>query len=141
MAWATTDDVEDVTGSTVTSGELSRAQAVVELFVGRTPAADDQPTRAVDLHWLKQAVCWQAVWLKDQPGYNSRSSFSDMAQDGFQLSVGARHDLHLAPLAARAIKNLTWMSSRSIEISRLAEDAVPAFNLESSDNYHYWRPL
>jgi hypothetical protein len=141
-AWATLGNVIDITGTAVTLAQLRQAQAVVELFVGRTPAADEQPIRPVDLHWLRQAVCWQAVWQKDQPGYTTRSSFTSMSQDSFQVNVAGRHDLHLAPLAARAVKNLTWMASRSVAIGRPSGVPIPAFNTEAALDYpvpaRYW---
>lgn len=139
MAWATTANVETITGTTVTSAQLNAAQAVVELFVGVTPDADDAATTR-DLHWLKQAVAWQSVWQKDQPGFSTRSSVEGGDQDGARWTYTSKAAVNLAPLAIRAIKNLSWMGNRSVAVS-LPATAPLAFNVETSDAYHDWVPL
>lgn len=139
MAWATTDDVEDVTGETVTAPQLAQAQAVVELFTGRTPASDDA-LLVRDVYWLKQAVCWQTVWQKEQPGFASRSSVANMIQDGAHWEYTSKAAVNLAPLAIRAIKNLSWMGSRTVSFA-VPLEAVGQTLLESSDPVWSWQPL
>lgn len=144
MAWATTDDVSTITGITVTSAQLAQAHGVVELHAGRT---QDQPTdtmRARDLGWLKRAVCWQAVWQKEQAGYTTRVSATRIAQDGVDVTLGPAGG-ELAPLAARALRNLSWKGTRSIRVAHpgraLAHPDLIDYASDYSDGTHRWTPL
>jgi hypothetical protein len=139
MAWATISEVSDITGQTVDAPKLARAQAVVEIHAGRTPDADAAAT-ARDLHWLKQAVCWQAAWQPLQPAFHARSGIKRVSQDGLTTEYNSQADISLAPLATRAIKNLSWMGSRT---ATLTDAWVPpaAFTNEASDSSHGWVPL
>ncbi len=137
--WASVGDVLLTTGVTVSSAELAQAGAVVALHVNRTPDSD-VAVSARDLNWLKQAVCWQAVWQRSQPGYATRSEVSHAEQDGAVYSYPSRSAQTLAPLAKRAIKNLTWMGNRALFLGVAA--AVPAaFTTEASADAHLWSPL
>lgn len=123
--WATLQDVQDVTGQTVTAADLAAAQSVVETHVNRTPSANGG-MRTRDLYWLKAAVCWQAAWMPFQPGYVGRSGVTGVSQDGISATYRSRADQLLAPLAQAAIGNLSWKGSRSIQVGRrrprLADD-------------------
>jgi hypothetical protein len=139
MAWATVQEVDDITGQTVDAPKLAQAQAVVEIHVGRTPDADAAAT-ARDLYWLKQAVCWQAAWQPAQPAFHARSGLKRVSQDGLTLEHNTAADITLAPLANRAIKNLSWMGSRTAQpTTRRVPPA--AFTNEASDCSHGWVPL
>ncbi len=139
--WATRNDVLDITGELVSLGQLRQAQAVIELHVGRSAAADEA-AGARDLYWLKQAVCWQAAWQKDQPGYTQRHQVARVQQDGTGYDYDTSVAVVLAPLAIRAIRNLSWIGGN--RVLSLADRTVPApaaFNVETSDELHPWRPL
>lgn len=138
--WATTSDVLTLTGQSVTDAQVLQAQAVVEIYCGRTTDAD-AATSPRDLYWLKQAVAWQAAWTSEQVALHARSSFQIQSQDGVHVNLNSPHELHLAPLAARSIRNLSWFSSnRSLTLTRHVEQPGP-FNVETSDAYHLWEPL
>lgn len=139
-AWASIPDVAAITGITVDAATLAQAQAAIEIYVNRTPDADEAAS-ARDLHWLKQAVCWQSAWLTEQPMYHARSTFEFQIQDGTHLRLNAGHELQLAPLATRAIRNLSWMGNRTLTIAPTATSAPIAFNNEASDWTHGWEPL
>lgn len=141
MAWANTDDVEDITAVVVLAPTLAMAQAIIELHVDRSPAADAAAT-ARDLYWLKQAVCWQAAWVKDQPGLTSRHLVTRVDQDGAGFEYTGEAAISLAPLAIRAIRNLSWIGgNRVLTLAPVTVAAGLAFNLESSDAQHPWNPL
>jgi hypothetical protein len=115
--WATTADCTSITGVTPTDAVLALAQAIIEDHTTRTPDANDS-MRLRDLTWLKKAVAWQAAWIPSQPDLLTRMGAKSLSQDG--LSWQGRNDVDqfLAPLAQRALKNCSWMGSRSIRTGR-----------------------
>lgn len=117
MAWATTSDVTTITGATVTSGDVTVAQSVVETYVNRSEDAVNGFTER-DLGHLRKAVAFQAAWLAGQPGYLTRMGATSVQQDGLSTTLTNPADMTLAPLAQRAIKNLTWMGTRTIHRRR-----------------------
>lgn len=141
MAWATTADVLTITAVTVTDAVTAQAQAIVEMHVNRTPDAD-AAAMTRDLYWLKQAVCWQAAWLKDQPGFTSRHLVERVEQDGAGFEYAGQVAVTLAPLAIRAIRNLSWIGGQKV-LTLSCPPSVPAlaFNNEASDDAHLWEPL
>lgn len=141
MAWATAADVEAITGHGVDDPTLAQANAHIEIFSNRTPdAAAGIGER--DLYWLKQATCWQAVWLAQQPAVDGRSTHTSLSQDGMSVTYDAEHQLVLAPLAARSLRNLSWKGSRSLDVRPVhAGPAAVDFTSERSDEHHGWSPL
>lgn len=155
MAWATLADCTSIAGSapglipgqTATpQGTLNVAQAMIEDAVNRTEAAEGS-FRARDLEWLKKAVVWQAAWLPSQPGILGRVMAQSVTQDGTSAQFRSAADQTLAPLAQRAIKNLSWMGSRSLRTTtrfqRLGEDDLAAatnaaFLASGADPEHGW---
>lgn len=122
MPWASTADVGEITGVTVTDDRLSLAAGVIEMVVGRTQDATWIPAR--DLRWLKRAVAYQAAWMESQPDYLTRSDVVQSAQDGASATYKGAQDL--APLAKRALKRLTWRGNRSVHTeSTLTERGGP----------------
>ena len=119
MGWATTTDVEDVTGQTVTDAQLALAAATVETHSGRPYTTDIAAvTGTRDTHWLKRAEVFQAVWLLAQPDLLQRlnvTSITTTPGSGgtTQLGVDA---LTLAPYAAKALQKLSWKRSRSVRV-------------------------
>lgn len=138
--WATPTEVFDISGELVTVPQLKLAQGVVALHVGRTPLADDAASPR-DLYWLKQATAWQAAWQKDQPGYTSRSLVQRVQQDGAGFDYAGQAAVSLAPLAIRAIRNLSWIGGHRVLSLGDAPVGLAAFNVEASDDQHPWRPL
>lgn len=142
MAWATLADVREVTGSGAEAVELAAADSVISIYANRTSdAAEAMSSR--NLHWLKVATCWQTVWQRDQPGFDSQQVVASFSQDGESVSYTGEWNLTLAPMAARALKNLSWKASRTI---RTPNARVPAgrsadFLNEASDWHSGWRPL
>jgi hypothetical protein len=139
--WATLDDVRAITGSGAEAVELAVAQSVIEVFANRTPDATES-FGARNLHWLKAAVCWQTVWQRDQPGFNAQQMVRSFSQDGENATYTAEWNLTLAPMAARALKNLSWKGTRSINTpnARVPLGRVLEYNFinERSDDYSEW---
>jgi hypothetical protein len=109
--WATASDVATVTGKTVSAENVAAAISSISVEVARTT---DDVLATRDLYWLKQACCWQAAWLPDQPDFTGRSEVSNVSQDGVAVTYTDRASVVLAPLAKAAIRNLSWMKSRSV---------------------------
>lgn len=142
MAWATVAQVLADTGYDVTEGDLALASGVIALYSGVT---EDMPTAAIatrDRYWLRLATSYQAAWMRDKPGYfDQRESHTDMSADNERVSRESDAQLMLAPLAARSLRNLTWMGTRSV---RTVPNGLPPrldFLNEASDAYGTWSPL
>lgn len=146
MTWATEAEVLSVTGVTVTAAQLAQANSVITIFANRT---EDAVLSTRDLYWLKQATCWQAAWQKDQAGYTTRHSVTEVTQDGMQLiySGGDSPNLAaitLAPLAQRALRNASWKGSRTLRIDPVSQDTLSVntnYRLESNDDLFPWQPI
>lgn len=143
MAWATTNDANTLTGIACAEDELLYAQAMIELFIGRTESLATAELSARDLEWLRRAVVYQAVWLKTNPDAVQRIEVSELSQDGVSGTLTG-DALVLAPLARRAINKLSWKGSRSVCVAPLdyrgrriywPGDPIIDYNFES------WRPL
>ncbi len=149
--WASVSRVQTITGSLVTEDQLATAQGIVELYSGRTYAGSsiNSSIRAKDLAWLEKAVAYQAAWMPTQPGYFGKHSVKEVSQDGAQIIyAGASQSnnsamIMLAPLAARALKNVSWMRSRTIKIKPPSyEGEHPSYgDYKRNDDHPGWRPL
>jgi len=148
MAWATAAECADVTGVTPDAATLTLAHSTIRAHVNRSEAAAAAMT-VRDLDWLREAVAWQAAWLPYQPGYLARMGAESMSQDGLTVKPNTPADLLLAPLAQRALKNLSWMGTRSLRTTsratRPAEgggtQSATAWLNEGADPETGWTPL
>ena len=130
-AWASAQDVINATGVSVTDQQLAQAQSDIEIFTNRI-FADTERIRTRDLHWLGQAVARQAAWLAGQFGLETRLDATQIQQD--QVSTTLQGDgLVLAPMAARALKRVSWMRSRTVHIRSAVEGAGPLVGDALSD--------
>lgn len=142
MAWALSTDVEATVGRGVDASVLAQANNQITVFANRTPdAADGMAAR--DLYWLKAAACWQAAWLDQQPAVDGRSAHTSLSTDGQSVTQDAEYQIVLAPLAARALRNLSWKSSRSVDVQPVSTGPTWPRNFlnERSDELHDWDPL
>jgi hypothetical protein len=119
MAWATTANVLALTGETVTEATVLKASAVIDIYANRTEEASAGISPR-DLGWLMRACSWQAAWMPSQPGFNQRNQYSEITQDGMQIKHEAEWETNLAPMAARALKNLSWKGSRTVRVPSVA---------------------
>lgn len=118
-AWATIADVLSITNERVTSEQLDLASSAIAPYANRgiSMAGELKPR---DRECLRQAVAWQAAWLKSKSGFVARDSVDELQQDGLTIvhSRGGTgdHKVSLAPLAARALKNLSWKGTRTTRV-------------------------
>lgn len=138
--WATLADVLATTGKTVDETDLLQGESTVTIYANRTPAASANMGQR-DLYWLNSAACWQTVWQMQQPGYDQKSSVAEISQDGLQIVYEHEWQISLAPLAARAIKNLSWKASTSLRFQPVVRPPAVDFTMEESDPYSSWFPM
>lgn len=152
MSWwgVTQTAVLDATALRVSDADIAMASSMVEIFVNRTEAASAAMANR-DTHWVRQAIIWQAAWLPSQADVAGRLDATRVDQDGVATETGTTssgsarpHAFVLAPMAARAIKNLSWKASRAVEMPNL--DVLPAplmwdATLESNDCLEDWNEL
>lgn len=140
-AWATPQQVIDVTGVTVDQQQLAQAQAAIEVLSNRI-YDETARIRTRDQYWLGRAVAWQAAWLVGQYDLTTRLDATATSQDGVgnQLTSDA---LVLAPMAGRALRRCSWMKSRTIHVGTPLESGRYVRNalLETSDNGQPWEPM
>lgn len=140
MSWVTEADALKYTGETIAPEDLEKASAVITIYAGVT---EDQPTASIgarDRLWLAMATAYQAAWMPSKPGLlTQRESHADTSTDGTRVARESDSQIMLAPLAARTLKNLSWMGTRST----LIPSAVPAprsdFLNEAYDGAAGWK--
>lgn len=140
-AWASAQDVIGATGVTVTEQQLAQAQAAIEVFTNRI-YSDTSRLRTRDLHWLGQAVAYQAAWIAGQFGLETRLDATQIQQDGVTTTL-KDDGLTLAPMAARALRRVSWMRSRTIHVRSPLEGVGPIGNIlfEGADEQQWWNPM
>ena len=140
-AWATAQDVTDATGVTVTDQQLTQAQHAIETFSNRI-FGDETRMRTRDVHWLGQAVAYQAAWIAGQFGLETRLDATQIQQDQVSTTL-ADGGLVLAPMAGRALRRVSWMRSRTVHIRSAIEGAGPITGdalSYGSDDHMVWAP-
>ncbi len=139
-AWATAQQVLNTTGVSVTDAQLAQAQAAIQVLTNRIYTATAR-IRTPDLHWLGQAVASPAAWIAGQFGLETRLDATQIQQD--QVSTTLTGDgLVLAPMAARSLRRVSWMRSRTVHIRSAVEGAGPVGNVlsDSADDSLVWAP-
>lgn len=141
--WATVAEVYSITGARPTDTQLNTAGAVVNIFANRSVSASAGMS-ARDLYWLKHAVAWQAVFEAANPGLNQRSLVAGVSQDGVSANYVNEASVVLAPLAQRAIRNLSWKGSRTLlpqKVGQLRSGVLTDYTMESTDASQVWEPM
>jgi hypothetical protein len=139
MSWATPEQALAFTGLEVTQAELDPASAMIDLYAG---VSEDQPAPSIldrDRRWLAMACAYQAVWMRSKPGLlEYRESHQDTSADGVRTSRRSDSDIMLAPLAARALRNLSWIGPRDVSYHDVyARQRKGSLN-EADDPYDAW---
>lgn len=126
------------TGKDLSQGALDAASSIVTLYAGVT---EDQPEDSIsprDRVWLEMATAYQAAWQK--PGLlEQRESHTSTSADRVRVDRESDSQIMLAPLAARAIRSLSWVGN----VTTTSAAFRPGGSLlsESVDPYHAWKPL
>lgn len=139
--WATPSDVAAITGQAVSDEQLVTAQMIIDLVSNRTPDVSGSVLKR-DITWLKRAVAYQASWMVSQTDIFTRSSMANVSQDGVSGTYTSKAAIYLAPLAIRALKNVSWLRSRSLRIqSPFIDRGGTGVNPMTDDSLWNWAPM
>ena len=129
-----------MTGVTVTAAQLAQAQIVIDIFSGRTYAAEPR-TGSRDKAWLKAAVAYQAAWMPTQPDLFGRLDYTAVPGAAPVTGTG----MVLAPMAKWALRRVSWLKSRSLHVRSPFLDGPGGFGAnplsEASDDAFAWSPM
>lgn len=140
-AWATPQQVIDITGVSVTDQQLTQAQAAIEMFSNRI-YADTARIRARDLYWLRLAVAYQTAWAKGQYDLHTRLDANQVQQDGVVANLNDTA-MSLGPEAKKALQRCSWMRSRTIHVRAPFVDGQRGYAnvlADAADEQFPWTP-
>lgn len=141
MSWSTIAQALSWTGEEVGQEELDRAAGVIELYAGAVQEQPADSISAVDRRWLAQAESYQAVWMRGKPGFlTARESHTSTSADGVSVQRAADSQNMLAPLAARCLRNLSWLGTRTVQHGPPVR-LKGSFLSEEADAANSWTPL
>ena len=107
----TVDNVYDITGYTVDEADIRKAQAIVEVFAGRTEALI---TNVVDLEWMRYAVAWQTAYMsQDTNSVYEQANVQSMTQNDTMINFGDK-TYAVSPLVIKAVSRLSWNKSKTV---------------------------
>lgn len=145
MAWATDEDVYDVTGREASPESLAAAHVIVEIFAGTTSiATDDGLVSSRNLRRLTQATAFQAVWLDTHPDVLDAMDVEGISQDGLNATYANANAHLLAPMAKRCIDRLSWKAQIRVGRGNWSRRHVSdRGNRDSAvrDDQYEWSPL
>lgn len=157
MAWATVEQVTSITTVTPSAEELAVAQGIVEMLVDRYYEDHNDRITLRDQRRLRQAVAFQAAFVHAQAAEHGSidkaltaqritaerfregsRSYSTGGTGGSSSSVvGASLEGVVAPLAAAAVRRVSWMSVRTLDPLNLP----PAGHDDNDDPVDGWKRL
>lgn len=106
MSWVSEAEALALTGVAVTDEQITQAQGVIDLFSGVVEGVEELTVR--DTRLLRMATAYQAVWMLSQVDVLSRTIVHRIEQDGAVIWVDEPNDFILAPLAKRALAQMSW---------------------------------
>ena len=115
---STVNSVKEYTGYDVTLPLILRAQAIIEIYVGKDEIDVESPS---DLLLLDKMVAYQSTYMLE----NEDLVFKQMATSGSgfnETSVEFDSKMHapfIAPLAFLAAKGLSWNKARSVRTGKI----------------------
>ena len=138
-SWATVEQALGFTGLTTTPEALLVASSIVTLYSEADFAQAANTILARDRYWLAMATSYQAVWMPMKPGLlQLRESHTDTSADGVRTSRRSDSDIMLAPLAARALRNLSWIKGRDVSYRNIRQRVKGSFLNEAFDYQDAW---
>lgn len=114
--YATIADVEEIVGVTVDAVALTKAQAIIETASGRP---SELVTNETDVLWLRKAVAYQCAYMEEDPTAVYEQPNMESVTQGQNKMVFGDKAVWLAPLAERAIGNVSWRRSRMIQFGAM----------------------
>lgn len=118
---ATATNVKDITGKIVNNQLVSRAQYVIEAYVGKF---ESEVTGTRDKEILKRAVSYQCAYMLDN---------EDIVYEQMAVSTTGQNDAYttfrsndkaspwIAPLAVMICNRLSFAKSRSVKTGKMSQ--------------------
>lgn len=115
---STVNSVKEYTGQDVTLDLIKRAQAIVEIFIGKDEIDVQNPS---DLLLLDKMTSYQAVYMLENEDivYKQIAATSVGSGDSIQNFDGSMSAPWMAPLAVLAARGLSFKRSRSIRTGKI----------------------
>jgi hypothetical protein len=116
--FTTVNNVKEYTDADVTLDLIKRAQAVIEIFVGKDEIDIDSPS---DLLLLDKMTAYQSAYMLENEAvvYTQIAANSVGAGDSAQNFNTAMSAPFIAPLAVMAAKGLSFKKPRSIRTGKI----------------------
>jgi hypothetical protein len=142
--WATAADVQALTGQEVTDFQVDIANMIIESLAKRVYTVAAERTGSRDIEWMKRAVAFECVWLTGQPDFFTRLDINAFTE-GRRTIMLEKGGLLLAPMAKMALRNVSWLRTRSIHVRSAWEDGMspvsPDPDSAANDVYEQWSPM
>jgi hypothetical protein len=118
---ATTTNVKDITGKIVSNQLVTRAQYVIESYIGKL---EDEVDLARDVELLKRAVSYQCAYMLNN---------EDIVYEQMSVSTTGQNDAYttfrnndkaspwIAPMAVMACSKLSFVKSRSVHTGKMSQ--------------------
>jgi hypothetical protein len=115
---STVNSVKEYTGQDVTLELIKRAQAIVEIFIGKDEIDVQNPS---DLLLLDKMTSYQAVYMLENEDivYKQIAATSVGSGDSMQSFNMSMSAPWMAPLAVLAARGLSFKRSRSIRTGKI----------------------
>lgn len=122
---ATTNDVKDITGKVVNNQLLSRAQYVIEAYVGKF---EDEVENEKDIEILKRAISYQSAYMLNN---------EDIVYEQMSVSTTGQNDAYttfkpndkaapwIAPMAVMICNKLSFLRTRSVRTGKISQISEP----------------
>lgn len=119
--FTTTTNVKDITGKIVSNQLITRAQYVIEAYVGKL---ESEITDTRDTELMKRAVAYQCAYMLDN---------EDIVYEQMAVSTTGQNDAYttfrqndkaspwIAPLAVMICNRLSFAKSRSIKTGKMSQ--------------------
>ena len=116
--FTTVNSVKDYTDADVTVPLIKRAQAIIEIFIGKDEIDVESPS---DLLVLDKMTAYQAAYMFENEDviYTQIASLRIGSGDGAQPIDTAMSAPFIAPLAVLAAKGLSFKKPRSIKTGKI----------------------
>jgi hypothetical protein len=120
--FANTNDVKNITGKIVNNQLVTRAQYVIETYVGKLEV---DVTNSRDIELMKRAVSYQCAYMNDN---------EDIVYEQMSVSTTGQNDAYttfrnndkaspwIAPLAVMVCSKLSFVKSRSVVTGKITRD-------------------
>jgi hypothetical protein len=152
--WAAASDVLTYTGVEVTDQQVTMAGWIVDLYSGRPysfswtdPSSGEvteynwwQNIGAADSYYMKLAVCFQVVWMSQQPDLMTRMDLQSVPTTREAIKVMG-NGIAIGPLAKKALGRVSWLRSRALHVRSPFEDLYTANSVNFGEWIFPWSPI